>query len=122
MKKFFLFTAMLLASVTNYSQAQIPDVIAHDPLVDIHVGPVIEDGQGSCDVDLQTCRYIPADGISLFQQLVIKILQNRHVLRSRIIEIIPVDLMDASVDDRLFNRLQPVLSAYDQLAEGKNKV
>ena len=30
--------------------------------------------------------------------------------------------MDASVDDRLFNRLQPVLSAYDQLAEGKNKV
>ena len=58
----------------------------------------------------------------LQEQLIVKILQNRHVLRSWIIEIIPVDLMDTSVDNRLFNRLQPVLSAYDQLAEGKNKV
>ena len=53
----------------------------------------------------------------LFQKGVVKILQKRHVLRSRIIKVALVNLMDTAVDDRLFHRLEAFLPADDQLAK-----
>ena len=41
----------------------------------------------------------------LLEQRLIKVLQKRHVLRPRIIEIALVNVMDATVDDCLFHRL-----------------
>ena len=51
---------------------------------------------------------------------VIQVLQQRHILRFRVIEVVPVD--DAAVDDGLFHRGKPVLAADDQLTQRQNEV
>ena len=58
----------------------------------------------------------------LLHQLIVQILQNRHVLRTGIIEIRLINLMDTAVDDRLFDRLQSFLAADHQLAERQDEV
>ena len=58
----------------------------------------------------------------LLQKRFIQILKNRHIFRSGIVEILLINLMDAAVNNRLFHRLEAVLSAHHKLAQGKNKI
>ena len=53
----------------------------------------------------------------LGEKRLIEILQDRHVLRSRILEVLLIDLMHAAVDDCLLHRLQALLAADDELAQ-----
>ena len=83
---------------------------------------MVEQIQGTFDIDLQRGRYMVGFLLFLFQKGVVEILQKRHVLRLRVIEIALIDLMDTAVNDRLFHRLQAFLAADNQLAQGKDKV
>ena len=47
----------------------------------------------------------------LLQKGIIQILKDRHILRGRIVEISLVDLMHTTVNNRLFDRLQAILTA-----------
>ena len=102
--------------------AELLDVIADQTVLDINVGPVVEEVQGSLDVDLKGGRHMVGFLFLLLKQCLIKILQKRHVLRPRIIEIALVNVMDTSVDDCLFHRLQAFLSADDQLAQRQDEI
>ena len=50
----------------------------------------------------------------LLQKGIIQILKDRHILRCRIVEISLVDLMHTTVDHRLFDRLQAILTAHNR--------
>ena len=102
--------------------AEFFDVIADQTVLDIDVGPVVEEVQGSLDVDLKGSRHMVGFLFLLLKQCLIKILQKRHVLRPRIVEIALVNVMDTSVDDCLFHRLQAFLSADDQLAQRQDEI
>ena len=58
----------------------------------------------------------------LLEQCVIQILQNRHILRYRIIKIFLVDLMHTAVDNRLFYRLQTIFASHNQFTKRKDKI
>ena len=50
-------------------------------------------------------------------QGVVEVLQKRHVLRNRVLEVLLINLMDTAVDDRFLHRLQAFLAAHDQFTE-----
>ena len=102
--------------------AELLDVVADQTVLDIDVGTVVEEIQGSFDIDLQRRRHMVGFLFLLLKQCVVKVLQKRHVLRRRILEILLVDLVDTAVDDRLFHRLKSFLSADHQLAERQDEV
>ena len=58
----------------------------------------------------------------LLQKGIIQVLKDWHILRGRIVEISLVDLMHTTVDNRLFDRLQAILTAHNQLTEGQDKI
>ena len=102
--------------------AKLLDVIADKAVVDVYVGPVIEQIQRAFDVDFKrrchTVRFL----FLLLQKRMVKILQQRHIFRLRILKVVLIDLMHTTVDDRLFNGLQALLAADDQLAKRKNEI
>ena len=65
---------------------------------------------------------MPCFLLVLLHQFIVQILQDRHILRTGIIEIRLIDLMHTAVDDRLFDRLQSFLAADYQLAERQDEV
>ncbi len=48
--------------------------------------------------------------------------QHRHFLRPGVLQVLPVDHMDAAVHHRFLHRLQPGLAAHNQLHEGEDEV
>ena len=102
--------------------AQLLDVIADNAVVDVHVGPVIEHIQTAGDVDFQRRGDEMGLLFLLFQQKVIQVLQDGHILRPGVGQIVPVDQPDAAVNDGLFHRLQPVLAAHHNVAEGQQEI
>ena len=54
---------------------------------------------------------------TLVKEGVVEVLQERHLLRHRVLEIVLVDLVHAAVDDGLLHGLQAFLAAHHQLAE-----
>ena len=58
----------------------------------------------------------------LGQQCIVEILQKRHVFRNWILEVLLVDLMNATVDDRLFYRLQAFFAAHDKLTQRQDEI
>ena len=82
----------------------------------------LEHVEGAGNVDFQSRGDVLRLLFLLPPQLVIQVLQNRHILRHRVAEIIPVHHAHTAVDDGLFHRHEAVLAAHDQLAEGEDKV
>ena len=60
--------------------------------------------------------------LSLVSQNVVEVFENRHLLRNGIGKVVLIDHTDASVNDGLFNGLQAVLAANNQLAHGEDEV
>lgn len=52
----------------------------------------------------------------------IEITEDGHVLRARVIEIVPIDQPHTAVNDGLFHRHKAVLAAHNQLAQAENEV
>ena len=97
---------------------KLPDVVADDPVADIHVGPVVEHIQRSADVDLQRRGDVLSFRLLLSAKGIVKILQNGHVLRLGVIQVCLVYLANAAVDDRFLNRKKTFTPADDQLTQG----
>ena len=102
--------------------AQFLDIEGHDAVFDIDAGAVIEHIQRTGDIDFKRCCDVLRLLFLLRQQRIVQILQDRHVFRHGVGQIIPVNHADTAVDDGLFHRLQALLAAYDQLAQGEDEV
>ena len=102
--------------------AELLDVVADQAVIDVHVGPVVEQIQGAFDVDLKRRCHMMGFFFFLFQKSVIQILQKRHVLRDGILEVLLVDLMDTAVNNRFFDGLQAFLSADNEFTERQYEV
>ena len=102
--------------------AQLPDVIAHDPVMDVHIGAVIEHGKRTADIDFQSGSDVLGFLFLLHPKLVVQVLQNGHFLRDGIVQILPVHQPDTAVNDGLFHRGQSILAAHNQLTQGQNEV
>ena len=102
--------------------AQLLDVEADNAVFDVDVGAVVEHVERAGNVDFQSRGDVLRLLFLLPPQLVIQVLQNRHILRHRVAEIIPVHHAHTAVDDGLFHRHEAVLAAHDQLAEGEDEV
>ena len=83
---------------------------------------MVEHIQRAVNVDFQSCCDVLCLLFLLRQQRIVQILQDRHVFRHRVSQIIPINHADTAVDDGLFHRLQALLAAYDQLAQGEDEV
>ena len=102
--------------------AQLLDVVADHAAVNIHIGAVVKDVQGAGDVDFQRGGNVLCFFFVLLSQFVIQVLQNRHFLRAGVAEIIAIDQPDTAVNDGFLHRLQALLAADNQLAQGENEV
>ena len=85
--------------------AQFLDVIGHNTAFDVYVGAVVKDVQGAGNIDFQCRRKVIGLLFVLPAQLVIQVLQDRHVFRARVVQIVAVDQSDTAVNDGLFHRL-----------------
>ena len=97
--------------------AQLFDVIADDAVMNIDVGPMIEHIQRTRYIDFQRRGDVLGLLLVLRPQQVVQILQNRHIFRARVVEIILVDQPHTAVDDGFLHRLQTIFTAHDQLAQ-----
>ena len=102
--------------------AQLADVKADHAGVNVDVGAVIEHIERTGDIDFKRGGDVLRLLFVLPPQLVIQVLQHRHILRRGIVEIVPIDQPHTAVNDGFLHRLQAVLAAYDQLAERKDEV
>ena len=89
--------------------AQLLDVVADNPVVNVHVGPVVEHIQTAGDIDFQRRGDEVGLLLLLFQQKVVEVLQNGHILRAGVLQVLPVDQPDTAVNDGFLHRLQPIL-------------
>ena len=102
--------------------AQLLDVIADQPVIDIYIGAVVKQVQRTGHIDFQCCCHMVCFLFILPKQSFVQILQHRHILRHRMFKIGLVNLMNTAVDDRLFYRLQAFFSAHDQLTQGQDEI
>ena len=102
--------------------AKLLDVIADQTVIDVHIGSIVEQLQRTLHIDFQCSRHMMGFFLVLLEKCVIQILKNGHIFRNRIVKISLVNLMHTTVNNRLFNGLQAVLTSHNQLAEGKNEV
>ena len=102
--------------------AQLLDVIAHKPVIHIHVGTMIEHVEGAGHIDFQRRGQLLRFLFLLLPEGVVQVFKDRHILRPGIIEVGLVDDVNRTVDNRLFNRLQSIPPANDQLTERQDKV
>ena len=80
---------------------------------DVHIAAVIENIQRASDVDFQRRGDVLGFLLILRPQEVIQVLQDRHIFRARVIQIIVVDQPHTAVDDGFLDRLQTLLAAHD---------
>ena len=101
---------------------QFFDVIADNAVVDVHVAAVVEYVEGAGDVDFQRRGDVLRLFLVLRPQQVVQVLQNGHILRARIVEVVLIHQPHTAVNDGFLHRLQPVLATHDQLAQRQNEV
>ena len=58
----------------------------------------------------------------LFEERLVEVLQEGHILRRGVLKILLVYLVDAAVDDRFLHGLEALLAAHHQLAQGEDEV
>ena len=83
---------------------------------------MVEHIEGASYIDFKGCSDILGFLFLLFSEQVIQILQNRHILRARVIQVSLINQAHTAVDDGFLHRLQSVLTAYDQLTQAENEV
>ena len=93
--------------------AQFFNVIRHHTAVNIYIGLVVKNIEGASDIDFQRRCDVLSFLLILFPQLLIEITEDGHVLRARVIEIVPIDQPHTAVDDGLFYRHKAVLAAHN---------
>ena len=97
--------------------AQLLDVVADQPIVHVHVGAMVEHVLGTRHINFQRCRQRLRFLFFLLSQGVVQILQNRDIFRPWVVQVGLVDDVNRAVDDGLFDRLQAIAPADDQLAQ-----
>ena len=102
--------------------AQLPDVIADNTVFDIHIGAVIEHRQRTGNIDFQRRGDVLCFLFCLLPELVVQVLQNRHILRSGIVHVLLIYQPHTTVNDGLFHGGKTVFAADDQFAQGQNEV
>ena len=102
--------------------AQFLDVIADNPVINVHIALMIEHIQRTRYIDFQCRCNVLSFFFFLLPQQVIKVLQNRHILRLRVIEIFVVNQPYTTVNNGFLHRLQALLTAHDQLTQAEDKV
>ena len=83
---------------------------------------MVEHVQGTRHINFQRCRQRLRFLFFLLSQGVVQILQNRDIFRPRVVQVGLVDDVNRAVDDGLFDRLQAIAPADDQLAQRQDKV
>ena len=102
--------------------AQLLDVKAHQPVIELHARMVIEIVKRAGDIQFQ-CRHNAAHlRFRLPFQAFIQISQRRHVLRLRVFDILFVDDRQAAVDHGVRFCGDVALSVHDDFAEGQNQL
>ena len=91
-------------------------------VVHVNVGTVIEHIQGAIDVDFQRRSDILCLRLRLFQKQPIQVAQDRHILRARVLQVIPVHKPRAAVNDGPLNRGKPFLAADNQVTQRQDKI
>ena len=102
--------------------AQLLDVIADNPVVQLHVGLVVEYLQRTIDVDFQRCGNPLCLRFLLAAQAGIQITKHRHILRHRVFKVFLVHQRQAAVNDRFFLRFNPIARSHNQLAQRQDEV
>ena len=102
--------------------AQLLDVEAHQPVGQLHVGPVVEHVEGAGDIQLQRRRDALGLRFRLSQQLVVEVLENGHPGWVRVCQVGAVHIPHTAVNDRFLHRLEAVLAAHHDIAEGEQEV
>ena len=102
--------------------AQLLDVVADNAVVDVHVAAVVEHVEGAGDVDFQRRCDVLRLFLILRPQQVVQILQNGHILRARIVEVVLIHQPHTAVNDGFLHRLQSVLAAHNQFTQRQDKV
>ena len=102
--------------------AQFLDVIADNPVINVHIALVVEHIEGAGYIDFKSRSDILGFLFLLFPKQVIQILQYGHILRARVIEIGLIDQAHTTVNNGFLHRLQALLTAHDQLTQAEDKV
>ena len=102
--------------------AQGFDIEADQPVVDIHIGSVVESVQISVDIQLQAGCQTLSLRFGLLLDFPVQILQDRHILRLGISDIGTVDCPDSPVNQGLFHGRKTLPAAGGHLAEGQDEV
>ena len=102
--------------------AQFLNVITDNAVVDVHIGSVIEHIEGAGHIDFQRRCNVLGFLFLLTPQEVIQVLQNGHILRAWVVEIVLIHQPHTAVDDGFLHRLQALLAAHDQLTQRQDKV
>ena len=95
---------------------------ADHPGIRLDIGMVIEQVQRAGAVKLQRRDNTLCLRLRLPQQLLVQILQQWHIPAADPQRQLSVDQPHTAVNDRLFNGLQALLAADDQLTQGKQKI
>ena len=101
---------------------QVLDIETDDSIIQLYIGLMVEYVQGTIDIDLQGCGDALCLRLRLLPEDVIQISQDRHILRSWILEVPLIHNREASVDDRLFFRFDAAAASHDQLAQRQDEV
>ena len=83
---------------------------------------MVEHIEGAGYIDFKSRCNVLSFFFFLLPQQVIKVLQNRHILRARVIEIGLIDQAHTTVNNGFLHRLQALLTAHDQLTQAEDKV
>ena len=101
---------------------QFLDVVADNPVINIHIALMIEHIQRTRYIDFQCRCNVLSFFFFLLPKQVIQILQYGHILRARVIEIGLIDQAHTTVNNGFLHRLQALLTAHDQLTQAEDKV
>ena len=83
---------------------------------------MVEHVEGTGNVDFQRRGKPLGLRLRLLAEKRVEVPQHRHFLRPGVLQVLPVDHMDAAVHHRFLHRLQPGLAAHNQLHEGEDEV
>ena len=83
---------------------------------------MVEHVEGAGDVDFQRRGDVLRLFLILRPQQVVQILQNGHILRARIVEVVLIHQPHTAVNDGFLHRLQSVLAAHNQFTQRQDKV
>ena len=91
-------------------------------LIHLDIGTVVEYVQGAVHIDFQRRCDVLGLRLALLPQKPVQVPQDWHLLRARILQVVPVHQTGAAVNDGFLNRGKPLLAPNDKVAQGKYKI